>query len=791
MAQTRYFGIRHHGPGSARSLQRALEEYSPDCVLIEGPPEADALLTFVGNAELVPPVALLSHCPEQSGVAAFHPFAEFSPEWQAIRHALDRGVEVRFIDLPMTHSLALQAQRCQADASDAAADDDTDAAAGDGDEAAVDGDEADDRACASASDDVAADTEVSGASRAPSSERPPPRDPLDWLAEAAGYADGESWWNHMVEERGDGGELFAAIEEAMSEVRTLCPRELEPAEQAEEAAREAHMRLQIRTAQKAGHERIAVVCGAWHVPALRAPSKASADRALLRELPKLKVSITWVPWTYQRLARRSGYGAGIEAPGWYEHLYRHADDPARRTIAWLARVAKVLREKDLDCSSAHLIEAARLADALAALRDRPAASLAELDSACRTVIGMGEALAFIDDALKIGDVMGQVPADVPTVPLLRDLQAEQKRLRLKAEALDRVLDLDLRKPNDLARSHLLHRLLLLGVRWGALQQTGRGSRGTFHEIWKLQWQPEFALTLIEASPWGQTLLEAATAKAVAEAEKPGSVSAQAELLDQVLLAELPGAVERITALLEARAAASGDAAQLLPAIAPLANIYRYGNVRQTDASQVARVLDGLIVRCAIGLPNACSQLADDAAEALREQLLVAHAAVALRDDAEIALQWRRALEQIAAREGSAALLRGVCSRLLLDDGVLDAAAVATALAYALSTAAEPTAAANWLDGFLNRNAMVLLHDDALFQLVDEWLSSLGDEHFLAVLPLVRRTFAAFEAVERRDLAQRAARGAAPARAGGASTEIDPQRAASVLPVLRELMGLSA
>ena len=34
------FGIRHHGPGSARSLERALGELQPDAVLIEGPPEA-------------------------------------------------------------------------------------------------------------------------------------------------------------------------------------------------------------------------------------------------------------------------------------------------------------------------------------------------------------------------------------------------------------------------------------------------------------------------------------------------------------------------------------------------------------------------------------------------------------------------------------------------------------------------------------------------------------------------------------------------------------------------------
>ena len=44
-------------------------------------------------------------------------------------------------------------------------------------------------------------------------------DPLDWLGRAAGYESGESWWNHMVEERLDGLELFDAIREAMTAVR--------------------------------------------------------------------------------------------------------------------------------------------------------------------------------------------------------------------------------------------------------------------------------------------------------------------------------------------------------------------------------------------------------------------------------------------------------------------------------------------------------------------------------------------------------------------------------------------
>lgn len=72
----------------------------------------------------------------------------------------------------------------------------------------------------------------------------------------------------------------------------------------------------------------------------------------------------------------------------------------------------------------------------------------------------------------------------------------------------------------------------------------------------------------------------------------------------------------------------------------------------------------------------------------------------------------------------------------------------------LSAGAEPLDAAAWLEGFLNRNAVVLLHDAALWSLVDGWLRSLTDEAFTRVLPLVRRTFAGFSASAHRALGER-------------------------------------
>ena len=127
---------------------------------------------------------------------------------------------------------------------------------------------------------------------------------------------------------------FPALRDAMAELRRDLP-EVHPAEARREARREAFMRQTIRVALKAGRRRVAVVCGAWHAPALTLPlPPAVADARLLRGLPRRKVRTTWVPWTHSRLAYASGYGAGIASPGWYSHLWSAPDRPITR---WLTQ----------------------------------------------------------------------------------------------------------------------------------------------------------------------------------------------------------------------------------------------------------------------------------------------------------------------------------------------------------------------------------------------------------------------------------------------------------------------
>ncbi|SCE29716.1 hypothetical protein GA0115240_15008 [Streptomyces sp. DvalAA-14] len=806
-------GVRHHGPGSARAVRAALDAYQPEVVLIEGPLEADALASLAADPAMRPPVALLAHVVDEPSRAGFWPFAEFSPEWVAMRWAAKAGVEVRFIDLPAAHTLALRAATEEEEAAGPEGSPDADA---DADPAADQG----------AAPDPDPGQAVGPQAPAPAAVR---IDPLAVLARSAGYDDPERWWEDAVEHRGHGEERdalapFAALAEAMAAIRETYG----DGGHAQDPLREAHMRLRVREARRA-YARTAVVCGAWHVPALAVKTTAAADRQLLKGLPKAKVETTWVPWTHRRLARASGYGAGIDSPGWYRHLFAARDRPVAR---WMTEVARLLREEDYPVSSAHVIEAVRLADTLAAMRGRPLAGLGETTDAIRAVMcdGSDVPLALIRDRLVVGDVLGEVPPDAPAVPLARDLAREQRRLRLKPEALERELELDLRKDLDAGRSRLLHRLRLLGIEWGD-PAAGREGKGTFRETWRLRWEPESAIRVAEAGIWGTTVEAAAIARAEDSAEHAPALADVTAVADRCLLAGLSAALPTVMRVLADRAALDADVAHLAAALPALVRAVRYGDVRGTDSAALGKVADGLARRICVGFPSACVGLDTDGAAALRLHLDAVHRAVGLLPDPasdqaldpapdadsdsapgsdrepkaerpaapnDLRERWAGMLRTLAERDGAIpGLLRGAAARLLMDEGRLAAEEAARLMGLALSPGTGPVEAAGWVEGFLAGGGMLLVHDERLLGLVDGWLARVSGEGFTDVLPLLRRTFAEFEPGVRRSVGELVRRGPTAARRREISSEegmpgfgagLDEARAEAALHTVRLLLG---
>jgi hypothetical protein len=756
------FGIRHHGPGSARVLVRALATLNPSIVLIEGPPEASAaVIAFAADPQMTPPVALLVYEVETPTRAIYYPFATYSPEWQALRWALDRRVPARFIDLPE----GLRDRRTRAEREEAEGEDSSQA-------------------------DPRPDREPGARETT---------DPLESLARAAGFADGEAWWGRLIEERHadeDPLGMFAAIHDAIASVRgELGAVPID--DDVHDPAREAHMRKSIRAAIKEGFDRVAVVCGAWHAPVLTAEAlqrhPAKTDDALIKRLSKRKTTATWIPWTYDLLSADSGYGAGVTSPGWYDHLWTHRGQLAER---WMTRVARLLRDEDLEASPANVIESVRLAESLAAIRGRQAVSLDELGDATLAVLCHGNPLPLriIERKLIVGQRLGSVPDGVPMVPLQRDLTAQQKSLRMKVSADETILDLDQRKENDLARSRLLHRLRVLDIDWGELHEDQQQRISTFHEIWTLKWRPAFAVKVIEAAQWGNTVAAAAAAAVAARAAKAADLAALAELLDDVMLADLPGAVESVLARVQSMAAVATDLAHLMTALPRLARVLRYGNVRRTDAALVEPVVAGLLARIAAGLLPACASLDDDAASAMRERIDAVQSALVTVNRPEWTASWQEALAKVADADIHG-LVAGRAWRLRLDAGVADPAAAAERLALSLSRGNDPAAASAWVEGFLSGSGLLLVHDERLLRIVDEWLMGLTRDAFEQVAPIARRTFSTFETAERRQIGERLKRaGAADAGAeagaggGGAADDYEPARGALVDPVLELILG---
>lgn len=732
-ADIHYFGIRHHGPGSARRLLAALEALAPAEVLIEGPADAGDLLGRLADAAMKPPVALLAYVVDQPETASFHPFAEFSPEYVAVCWAVRAGVPVRFIDLPSTLRLALRPSTSEED---------------------------DDATTPDAVDDSPSSEhellEPSGPAETGATAIELHRDPVGVLARAAGYEDGESWWHDWIESGAAAGEP-AQVFDAVAEVMTTL-REQQPAMEPLEAQREAHMRLAIAAAARTAGGPVAVVCGAWHVPALKAKHRMADDRALLSSMPRCKTRMTWVPWTYPRLASGSGYGAGVSAPRWYRHLWQHGhnEDALSR---WMVQVSRTMREGGASCSTASVIEATRLAHAMAGLRERPAAGYEEMRDAAIACLCDGEALLWRqhEPTIMLGGDVGEIPSDTPLLPLLEDLQRQQKTVRMKPEALQRDLALDLRSDGGAARSVLLHRLLLLDVPWGRLLDAG-GSRGTFRERWSMAWEPEYAVRLVEHMVYGPTIEQAATNRSVARMREQPGLAALVALTRRCLEAALPVAVDAGLAVVAERAGHAQECSELLESLPELVALNRYGTARAMAMQQLSGLARRMLVQAALALPYAAHGLDAEQAGLLCRLVTGVQTALPLgefaSDDVE---QWWQAMEHLADDRQVSRRVCGLACRLLYEAERMPSEALQSRLQRMLSPGVPTVDAAQFFEGFFDQATQRLLHDDGLLASVDAWLASLDPELFREQLPLLRRVFSAMDRSERRHLFDRVAK----------------------------------
>ncbi|HEU4535039.1 MAG TPA: DUF5682 family protein, partial [Polyangiaceae bacterium] len=392
------FGVRHFSPMGAWHLARFLDEVDPSAVLIEGPSDATHLVPHFAHKKTKPPIALLAFTKERPVRSILFPLAAYSPEWVAASWALSKKRLVRLIDLPAAAFLGLQAAEEQKTAPtgpggpgggkggaapSGAPKGDVGASGGPGgDEKVAPADPVDGEARPA---ETKTETETTSQAYLD--------DPYEEIARLSGDPDHDTWWERVFEHSTELGSYRDSIYEFGAGLRAL--RDESTLEKRETLTREAYMRRAIREAVAEGHdpEKIVVVCGAFHSPALRWEIEPMGD-AQHDALPRLETTLALMPYSYVRLSSQSGYGAGNHAPAYYQALWEEASRQGieRLPARYFAQIAGLMRRAGTIRSSAEVIEAVRLARTLAALGgDRSAPTLRDLRDAATTLLGHGDA----------------------------------------------------------------------------------------------------------------------------------------------------------------------------------------------------------------------------------------------------------------------------------------------------------------------------------------------------------------------------------------------------------------
>lgn len=733
----RIFGVRHLSPMGAWHLQRFLEATDPSAVLVEGPSDATDTIVHLVDKRTKPPVAILSFTKERPVRSILFPLAAYSPEWVALTWALRKKRVARFIDLPSETFLAL------------------------GDKASLS------RAKEPAKAGEAARTDTQAYLD----------DPYEAIARLSGEPDHETWWEKHFE--------HSTAQDAYQEAIFAFGRGLRevdyesPGRRAETLLREAFMRRAIREAIAEGHdpERIVVVCGAYHAPVLTAeePAMTDAERA---NLPRVTTAQTLMPYSYYRLSAQSGYGAGNGAPGYFQALWEEAQGggTARLGPRFLAEVAGKLRAAGTVRSSAEVIEAVRLANAMAALQgDAVAPTLRDLRDAAVTCLSQGDRGAierWLDD-VAVGDALGKVPPGVLRTSIQDDFYRWIKDLRLEDYLKDKVQTikgstskewLDLRQDRfarspdgafrDRNRSIFLHRLSALGVHFAENKTTEKEREdSTYKEVWSARWTPSCEIELVENALRGDTLEIAAERRFQEKLAEVGAVAAAAALSREAVECDLPDALSAALGKVQTLAVDDADFKGVAAAAVDLAELARYRDVRSFDVAPIRPLVAQLFLRATLMAPSA-ARCADDAAHGIGKALSNLQWVTLLGEEAEgiDADRFARTLDAIADDELGHAHVAGVACALLLEQGQVSDEVLDRRVARRLSPGADPGDGAGFFEGLATRNRFALLSKKSLWAAMSAFIESLDDDAFRRAVVALRRAFAAFEVSEARKLA---------------------------------------
>ncbi len=730
-------GVRHHSPACSRLVAARIRALRPAYVLIEGPADFNARLDELYLPHRLP-LAIYSYLSTDAvHRGSWSPFAEHSPEWQALMVAREVGAQARFIDLPAWHDALSDLPNRYADATDV-----------------------DHEALAEAYEKA--------------------------LAAELGIEGRDALWDHLFEADCTDDALAERLQTYFEHLRNHDPG------CAANRQREEMMARWIAWAVAREEGPVLVVCGGYHAPALARlwQQQPQAPEPPLTPTPTVAVQSTdaaplrfgsyLVPYSYKRLDAFTGYASGMSSPSFYQWVWERGSEDAGAHA--LQQVLARLRTKKLPASTADFIAVHTQAHALARLRghasplrsdwlDAIAGSLlkdaldAPLPWTYRGPIraGTDPILVEVMDVLA-GSAAGALAPGTPQPPLVHAVAAELRALGIEFKG---ELTLDLLAAKDRERSRVLHRLSILELPGVArVQGPALALSGERREIWRLHESLEQHAALIEAGAYGPTLHDAARAKLEEQLRAAhGRVAALAQGLNRAAFAALSSVSESLLADLRDAIGNEPSFEAIGEALAILHPLVRHGQWLEIADAPVLRVVIEAAFDRALWL------LEPPVAIAPAEVRAHLRAIAALRDVARderagdalasTRVEPARALAVLRRKAASAQadpLSRGAALGALFSVET-DRPDVGDDIAQSLQLLASlpPARVGDALTGLVALARDALAQEPAFVAGLDRLVQTFDDADFVLALPAMRAAFAWLPTRERGELAQRVLR----------------------------------
>ncbi len=717
LQKVNYFGIRHLSPISGHFLIQYLNQVKPQVVLIEGMEDASIQIETILNQHNQLPISLLAYTETEQIDAIFFPLAEYSPEYQGLKWANDNQKISQFIDLSSSQIFQNNPNFKEAQHR-------------------------------YTNDNILINSTVDD-------YRSRVNHLYNYIANKYGEENFDIYWESEFEQLTDLDIYQLKINTLSFQIREYLEQYQKvenPDEYKYNLLRETHMQNHIIKYLEEGYnpEQIVVVCGAYHLSALKTLKETKTD---YENNEQLATKISLIPYSYKNLSTLEGYGAGNIAPNYYQLLWEDLSNGENlAAIKYITAVASHQREKLVDTSTASVLEAINLSYTLARLRTRNSPTLNELYDSAVTTLADGRENNVIASlkAVDITDCVGYVHTTLAMSSIQADfhMQIEKLKLTKYLTSESRLIRLDVRedytkseeKFRDLKRAILFNRLKILNVSF--CQKQTREKMSIYFELWTLKWNPQIEIELIENIIYGHSIETATKNRIQEQLDTANTMLDVINIIENCYQADILEVFNEGYALLDKLLIENDNYEETIQVLIVTLRIYNYKSSRTVDKSKLEKLIIKLYNKSVILLYNVSNysqQEIESNIDYIVELYYITKKYEHLIDSNLLYTQVNR----LAYELDNKPMFSAICLNILIQENYLSQADLTKEVNYRISSNQSKEDIVNWFYGLCRVNRDIVLNNKQLWITIADYIDNLSDQQFIFILVAFRRTFALF------------------------------------------------